>query len=148
MQGLDTIKSEIDSGQFDFKTELEDIHLNIEKRLTDKIGEAGRAFTQLVHAMIKSRLDFKLYVRNRIDALDAKLAALQLALARKAFVYNGAIMPGFTHLQIAQPVSLGHHLMAYVEMFARDRGSVKDARKRLNECPFRRSRSCRNIFPD
>src|SRR5688572_28906841 len=110
--------------------------MNIEARLKDLIGApAGRLHTA------RSRndqvaLDFRLYVRDRIDALDAGMKELQLALARKAEAHAATIMPGFTHLQPAQPVTFGHHLLAYVEMLARDRGRLKDARARLNENPL------------
>ena len=120
--GLDQIMGEIESGQFTFSRSLEDVHMNIEARLKDLIGApAGRLHTA------RSRndqvaLDFRLYVRDRIDELDAALKELQLALARKAEAHAATIMPGFTHLQPAQPVTFGHHLLAYVEMLARDRG--------------------------
>ncbi|MGE4165165.1 MAG: argininosuccinate lyase [Xanthobacteraceae bacterium] len=134
--GLDTILSEIDKGSFSFKRALEDIHMNVESRLTDLIGApAGRLHTA------RSRndqvaTDFRLWVRDTIDALDAALAGYQRALAEKAQEHAGTVMPGFTHLQSAQPVTFGHHLLAYVEMAARDRGRFADARKRLNESPL------------
>jgi argininosuccinate lyase len=134
--GLDTILSEIDAGQFEFKRALEDIHMNVEGRLTDLIGpSAGRLHTA------RSRndqvaTDFRLWMRDTIDTLDAALAAYQRALAEKALEHAGTVMPGMTHLQTAQPVTLGHHLLAYVEMAARDRGRFADARKRLNESPL------------
>ena len=134
--GLDTILSEIESGKFAFKRALEDIHMNVESRLTDMIGApAGRLHTA------RSRndqvaTDFKLWVRDTIDTLDAALAAYQIALAEKALEHAATVMPGFTHLQTAQPVTFGHHLLAYVEMAGRDRGRFADARKRLNESPL------------
>ena len=136
VHGLDTILSEIESGKFRFKRALEDIHMNVEARLADMIGEAaGRLHTG------RSRndqvaTDFKLWVRDSIDELDAMLADYQRALAEKALVHAATVMPGFTHLQTAQPVTFGHHLLAYVEMAARDRGRFADARKRLNESPL------------
>jgi argininosuccinate lyase len=136
VHGLDTILSEIETGKFRFKRALEDIHMNVEARLADMIGEAaGRLHTG------RSRndqvaTDFKLWVRDSIDELDAMLADYQRALAEKAIVHAATVMPGFTHLQTAQPVTFGHHLLAYVEMAARDRGRFADARKRLNECPL------------
>jgi argininosuccinate lyase len=136
VHGLDTILSEIETGKFRFKRALEDIHMNVEARLADLIGEAaGRLHTG------RSRndqvaTDFKLWVRDSIDELDAMLADYQRALAEKALVHAATVMPGFTHLQTAQPVTFGHHLLAYVEMAARDRGRFADARKRLNECPL------------
>jgi argininosuccinate lyase len=136
VHGLDTILSEIETGKFRFKQALEDIHMNVEARLADLIGEAaGRLHTG------RSRndqvaTDFKLWVRDSIDELDAMLADYQRALAEKALVHAATVMPGFTHLQTAQPVTFGHHLLAYVEMAARDRGRFADARTRLNECPL------------
>jgi argininosuccinate lyase len=136
VHGLDTILSEIESGKFRFKRALEDIHMNVEARLADLIGAAaGRLHTG------RSRndqvaTDFKLWVRDSIDELDAMLADYQRALAQKALAHAATVMPGFTHLQTAQPVTFGHHLLAYVEMAARDRGRFADARKRLNESPL------------
>ncbi|MFA6265434.1 MAG: argininosuccinate lyase [Pseudolabrys sp.] len=134
--GLDTILSEIEAGKFAFKRALEDIHMNVEGRLTDMIGApAGRLHTA------RSRndqvaTDFRLWVRDTIDTLDAALAGYQFALAEKALEHAATVMPGFTHLQTAQPVTFGHHMMAYVEMAGRDRGRFADARKRLNESPL------------
>jgi argininosuccinate lyase len=134
--GLDTILSEIESGKFDFKRVLEDIHMNVEGRLAELIGSsAGRLHTA------RSRndqvaTDFKLWIREAIDTLDGALAVYQRALAEKALAHAGTVMPGFTHLQSAQPVTFGHHLLAYVEMAARDRGRFADARARLNESPL------------
>jgi argininosuccinate lyase len=135
-QGLDTILSEIQEGKFRFKQALEDIHMNVEARLAELIGPvAGRLHTA------RSRndqvaTDFKLWVRDTIDELDGALAEYQRVLAKKALDHSGTIMPGFTHLQTAQPVTFGHHLLAYVEMAARDRGRFADARRRLNESPL------------
>ncbi|HVV61631.1 MAG TPA: argininosuccinate lyase [Pseudolabrys sp.] len=134
--GLDTILSEIEAGKFEFKRALEDIHMNVESRLAEVIGApAGRLHTA------RSRndqvaTDFRLWMRDSIDALDAALADYQRALAEKAFAHAATVMPGFTHLQTAQPVTFGHHLLAYVEMAERDRGRFADARKRLNESPL------------
>ena len=117
--GLDTILSEIEAGTFSFQRALEDIHMNVESRLKDLIGaSAGRLHTA------RSRndqiaTDFKLWVRDTIDTLDAALAGLQKTLADKALAHAETVMPGFTHLQTAQPVTFGHHLLAYVEMAAR-----------------------------
>jgi argininosuccinate lyase len=145
--GLDQIKTEIETGKFKFSQALEDIHLNIESRLKELIGEpAGRLHTA------RSRndqvaTDFRLYVRDYIDQLDAGLADLQLALATKAEAHAGTIMPGFTHLQSAQPVTFGHHLLAYVEMLSRDRGRFTDARKRMNENPLGAAALAGTSFP-
>ena len=145
--GLDTILSEIEGGTFTFKRALEDIHMNVESRLTDLIGpSAGRLHTA------RSRndqvaTDFRLWMRDSIDTLDAALAAYQLALATKALEHADTVMPGFTHLQTAQPVTFGHHLLAYVEMAARDRGRLGDARKRLNEMPLGAAALAGTSFP-
>ena len=134
--GLDTILSEIEQGTFKFERSLEDIHMNLENRLTELIGPvAGRLHTA------RSRndqvaTDFRLWVRDSIDAVDAALASYQHALAEKALEHADTLMPGFTHLQPAQPVTFGHHLLAYVEMTERDRGRFRDARKRLNQSPL------------
>ncbi|TCT06035.1 argininosuccinate lyase [Aquabacter spiritensis] len=146
-KGLDTILSEIEAGRFTFRRDLEDIHMNVEQRLADLIGpSAGRLHTA------RSRndqvaTDFRLYVRDTIDALDAQLADLMTALAEKALAHAATVMPGFTHLQTAQPVTFGHHLMAYVEMLARDRGRLRDARTRLNESPLGSAALAGTSFP-
>jgi argininosuccinate lyase len=145
--GLDTILSEMDSGKFRFKRALEDIHMNVESRLAELIGpSAGRLHTA------RSRndqiaTDFKLWVRDTIDDIDTALAAYQQALAEKALENASVVMPGFTHLQTAQPVTFGHHLLAYVEMAARDRGRFADARKRLNENPLGSAALAGTSFP-
>jgi argininosuccinate lyase len=145
--GLDAILSEIEQGSFTFKRALEDIHMNVESRLSELIGAgAGRLHTA------RSRndqvaTDFKLWVRDTIDALDASLAAYQLALAERALEHADTVMPGFTHLQTAQPVTFGHHLLAYVEMAARDRGRFADARRRLNESPLGAAALAGTSFP-
>jgi argininosuccinate lyase len=134
--GLDTILSEITDGKFTFKRALEDIHMNVEGRLSELIGApSGRLHTA------RSRndqvaTDFRLWIRDQIDTIDAALAGFQKTLATKALEHAGTVMPGFTHLQTAQPVTFGHHLMAYVEMMSRDRGRFADTRKRLNESPL------------
>src|SRR3954462_969360 len=135
-KGLDTILSEIDGGSFDFKRALEDIHMNVESRLTDLIGPAAGRLHTARSRNDQVATDFRLYVRDIIDETDAALAAFQHALAMRALEHAGSVMPGFTHLQTAQPVTFGHHLLAYVEMAARDRGRFADARKRLNENPL------------
>jgi argininosuccinate lyase len=146
-RGLDQVKAEIDAGTFTFSRALEDIHMNVESRLAEIVGPAaGRLHTG------RSRndqvaLDFKLWVRDSIDQLDAQMHDLQHALAEKALVHAGAVMPGFTHLQSAQPVTFGHHLLAYVEMLGRDRGRLADARRRLNECPLGSAALAGTSFP-
>jgi argininosuccinate lyase len=145
--GLDQVADEIAAGKFQFSRALEDVHMNVESRLEELIGEpAGRLHTA------RSRndqvaTDFKLYVRDWIDAADAALGSLQLALARKAEAHSDVVMPGFTHLQPAQPVTFGHHLLAYVEMLARDRSRLQDARARLNECPLGAAALAGTSFP-
>ena len=134
--GLDTILSEIERGSFEFKRSLEDIHMNIEARLTELIGPAAGRLHTARSRNDQVATDFKLWVRDAIDQIDAALAALQRALAEKALVHAATVMPGLTHLQTAQPITFGHHLLAYVEMLARDRDRFKDARRRLNECPL------------
>ena len=147
LQGLDTIASEIEGGDFTFSRALEDIHMNIEARLAEIVGPvAGRLHTA------RSRndqvaTDFRLYVRDAIDHLDGLFADLQRALAEKALEHAAAVMPGFTHLQPAQPVTFGHHCLAYVEMFDRDRGRLGDARKRLNESPLGAAALAGTSFP-
>ena len=136
VQGLDTIASEIEAGTFEFSTRLEDIHMNVESRLAELIGEpAGRLHTA------RSRndqvaVDFRIWVKGQARLAGALLRELIVALLDKAEAHAGTVMPGFTHLQTAQPVTYGHHCMAYVEMFARDLSRVRDARTRMNECPL------------
>jgi argininosuccinate lyase len=147
VEGLDRIAGEVEQGRLAWSRALEDVHMNVESRLKEEIGEpAGRLHTA------RSRndqvaTDFRLWVRDRIDELDAGLARLQLSLARKAEAHAASVMPGFTHLQPAQPVTLGHHLLAYVEMIARDRGRLADARRRLNECPLGSAALAGTSFP-
>src|SRR5882672_8689619 len=135
-KGLDTILSEIGKGSFDFKRALEDIHMNVESRLGELIGPAAGRLHTARSRNDQVATDFRLYVRDTIDEIDAALAAFQHALVARAIEHAGTVMPGFTHLQTAQPVTFGHHLLAYVEMAARDRGRFADARRRLNESPL------------
>ncbi len=134
--GLDEIATEIESGKFAFSRKLEDIHLNIEDRLKALIGPTAGKLHTARSRNDQVATDFRLYVRDEIDALDAALAGLQAALAEKALENAATVMPGFTHLQTAQPITFGHHLLAYVEMLARDRARFADTRKRLNESPL------------
>jgi len=134
--GLDTILSEIEAGKFSFKRALEDIHMNVEGRLADLIGEAAGRLHTARSRNDQVATDFRLWMRDTIDTLDKALADFQRALAGKALEHAGTVMPGLTHMQTAQPVTFGHHLLAYVEMAARDRGRFADARKRLNESPL------------
>jgi argininosuccinate lyase len=134
--GLDTILSEFETGKFVFKPALEDIHMNVEGRLSELIGDAAGRLHTARSRNDQVATDFRLWMRDTIDALDAALTSFQRALATKALEHAGTVMPGLTHMQTAQPVTLGHHLLAYVEMAARDRGRFADARKRLNESPL------------
>jgi len=145
--GLDTILSEIGAGKFEFKRSLEDIHMNVESRLSELIGPAAGRLHTARSRNDQVATDFKLWVRDEIDGIDARLADFQHALADKALVHAGTVMPGFTHLQSAQPVTFGHHLLAYVEMAARDRGRFADARKRLNELPLGSAALAGTSFP-
>jgi argininosuccinate lyase len=135
-EGLDAILSEIEAGTFSFKRALEDIHMNVEGRLAELIGEAAGRLHTARSRNDQVATDFRLWLREEIDAIDAALATFQRTLAAKALAHAGTIMPGLTHLQPAQPITFGHHLLAYVEMAARDRGRFADARKRLNESPL------------
>ena len=145
--GLDAIGKDIEAGKFAWSRALEDVHMNIEASLKERIGEpAGRLHTA------RSRndqvaTDFRLYLRDRLGFFDEMLAELQFVLAGKAEAHAATVMPGYTHLQTAQPVTFGHHLMAYVEMFDRDRGRLRDARKRLNECPLGAAALAGTSFP-
>ncbi len=146
-EGLLTILSEIVGGEFEFSTALEDIHMNVEARLRDLIGApAGRLHTA------RSRndqvaVDFRLWVRDQCDAADQALVALMQALLGQAEAGADWVMPGFTHLQTAQPVTWGHHMLAYVEMFARDRSRFADARRRMNESPLGAAALAGTSFP-
>lgn len=134
--GLKAIEAAIAAGEFRFDPALEDIHTNIEAALVARIGEAGRRLHTARSRNDQVATDFRLWVRAAIDTLDAGLVDLMRALAERALAHAATIMPGFTHLQSAQPVTFGHHLLAYVEMLARDRGRLADARKRLNQSPL------------
>src|SRR5436190_15912629 len=146
-RGLDTILSEIGNGSFDFKRALEDIHMNVESRLGELIGPAAGRLHTARSRNDQVATDFRLYVRDTIDETNAALAAFQHALAEKALQHAATVMPGFTHLQTAQPVTFGHHLLAYVEMAARDRGRFADARKRANQSPLGAAALAGTAFP-
>jgi argininosuccinate lyase len=145
--GLDTILSEVKAGKFTFKRELEDIHMNVESRLADLIGPAAGRLHTARSRNDQVATDFRLWVRDSIDGFDANLAAYQRALAELALEHADTVMPGFTHLQPAQPVTFGHHLLAYVEMAARDRSRFADARARLNESPLGAAALAGTSFP-
>jgi len=145
--GLQQVKDEIEAGNFQFKTALEDIHMNVESRLKEIIGEpAGRLHTA------RSRndqvaVDFRLWVRDQCDAAIAGIDRLMRAFLTQAEAGAAWVMPGFTHLQTAQPVTWGHHMLAYVEMLARDKSRFQDARKRMNECPLGAAALAGTSFP-
>jgi argininosuccinate lyase len=145
--GLDTILREIEAGTFTFSRSLEDIHLNVESRLAALIGPAAGRLHTARSRNDQVATDMKLWVRDAIDDTDAALGGLQAALADKALAHAATVMPGFTHLQGAQPVTFGHHLLAYVEMLARDRGRFADARRRLNESPLGSAALAGTSFP-
>jgi argininosuccinate lyase len=146
-EGLEAVRGEIEGGSFTFSRALEDIHMNVEARLAEIVGPvAGRLHTA------RSRndqvaTDFRLWTRDALDGLDGSLRGLMSALAEKALAHAGTVMPGFTHLQSAQPVTFGHHLLAYVEMLARDRSRFADGRRRLNESPLGAAALAGTSFP-
>ncbi len=146
-KGLDRIQTEIEGGTFAFSVALEDVHMNVENRLKDLIGAAAGRLHTARSRNDQVATDFRLYVRDAIDGIDEALARVQQALAEKAEAHAATVMPGFTHLQPAQPVTFGHHLLAYVEMIARDRSRFTDARKRLNECPLGSAALAGTSFP-
>ena len=136
LQGLDAIEAEIDRGDFVFRPELEDVHMNIEKALTERIGPAGAKLHTARSRNDQVNLDFRLYLRDECDALDRLLQAAQRAFVRRARHYLGVVMPGYTHLQRAQPVTFAHWALAYVEMLERDHSRLQDALKRLDTSPL------------
>ena len=146
-RGLDQVAGEIESGAFTFSRALEDIHMNVESRLKEIIGEAAGRLHTARSRNDQVAVDFRLWVRDTVDELDGQLADLMLAMAEKAEAHAGTVMPGFTHLQSAQPTTFGHHLLAYVEMLARDRSRLADARRRMNECPLGAAALCGTSFP-
>ncbi len=146
-KGLDQVQAEIEAGTFTFSRALEDIHLNVESRLKELIGPAAGRLHTARSRNDQVALDVRLYVRDTVDHLDRQLKELQLALAEKADEHAATVMPGFTHLQVAQPVTFGHHMLAYVEMLARDRSRLADARKRMNENPLGAAALAGTSFP-
>jgi len=145
--GLATILAEIEEGRFTFSRALEDIHLNIESRLKALIGDAAGRLHTARSRNDQVAVDFRLYIRDAVDHLGGQLRDLQSALAAKAEQHAATVMPGFTHLQTAQPITFGHHCLAYVEMLARDRGRLADARARLNVCPLGAAALAGTSFP-
>ena len=146
-EGLGAIAAEIEAGRFAWDAALEDVHMNIEARLSERVGDPGRRLHTARSRNDQVATDFRLWVRDAIDGLDAQAAELMRALADRAAEHAADPMPGFTHLQTAQPVTFGHHLLAYVEMLARDRGRLADARARLNECPLGSAALAGTSFP-
>ncbi len=145
--GLAQVKGEIEAGTFSFSRALEDIHMNVEGRLAEIVGPAAGRLHTARSRNDQVAVDFRLWVRDAIDEILGQLAQLQRALAARAVDSAAMVMPGFTHLQSAQPVTFGHHLMAYVEMLGRDSGRFRDARKRLNECPLGAAALAGTSFP-
>ena len=146
--GLDTILSEIEAGKFTFKRALEDIHMNVESRLAELIGPAAGRLHTARSRNDQVATDFRLWVRDAIDEHRSRARHLSARAGREGARSCGTVMPGFTHLQTAQPVTFGHHLLAYVEMAARDRGRFADARVRLNESPLGAARARRHFVSD
>ncbi|MCY4589730.1 MAG: argininosuccinate lyase [Alphaproteobacteria bacterium] len=146
-RGLDQVRREIEDGHFAFSRSLEDIHMNVESRLAELVGDAAGRMHTARSRNDQVATDFRMWVRDAIDRLDDALMALQEALIDQAEAGAETVMPGFTHLQAAQPVTFGHHLLAYVEMFGRDRGRFADCRARLNECPLGAAALAGTSFP-
>src|ERR1700733_457817 len=146
-RGLAQVKGEIEAGTFSFSRALEDIHMNVESPLAEIVGPAAGRLHTARSRNDQVAVDFRLWVRDAIDAVLAQITQLQRALAARALDSAAMVMPGFTHLQSAQPVTFGHHLLAYVEMLGRDRGRLADARKRLNECPLGAAALAGTSFP-
>ena len=147
LEGLDAVEAEILNGSFQFSRALEDIHMNVESRLRDKIGDAAGRLHTARSRNDQVATDLKLWVRDALDGLDGALKDLQEALIDRAEEHAATVMPGFTHLQAAQPVTLGHHLLAYTEMLGRDRSRVQDCRARMNECPLGAAALAGTSFP-
>ena len=146
-RGLSSVKAEIEAGSFDFKVALEDIHMNVEQRLKELIGEAAGRLHTARSRNDQVATDFKLWVRRACDEVAAETRALMAALIDRAEAEAGTVMPGYTHLQPAQPVTFGHHLLAYVEMLGRDLGRLADCRRRLNESPLGAAALAGTTFP-
>lgn len=147
IDGLDTIRGEIEAGQFPFRRDLEDIHMNVEARLRELIGDAAGRLHTARSRNDQVANDFKMWVRDALDMLDDAVRRTQDALIDVADEHAASVMPGFTHLQTAQPVTLGHHMLAYVEMLGRDRGRIRDCRTRMNECALGSAALAGTSFP-
>lgn len=146
-QGLQRVLGEIENGDFTFSKALEDIHMNVESRLREVVGDPAARLHTARSRNDQVAVDIRLWIREAHDRTDEQLTRLMKALLAKAGAHVATVMPGFTHLQSAQPVTFGHHLMAYVEMFARDRSRIRDSRKRLNECPLGAGALAGTSFP-
>jgi argininosuccinate lyase len=146
-RGMAQIRGEIERGVFEWQLALEDVHLNIEKRLTDVIGDAGKRLHTGRSRNDQVATDLRLYLRGEIDRIVAALGRVQVSLVELAAKHTDTVMPGFTHLQVAQPVVFGHHMLAYAEMFERDRGRLLDARKRVNRLPLGAAALAGTTFP-
>lgn len=147
LKGLEQVKAEIEAGKMQYSLALEDIHMHVESRLKEIIGEASGRLHTARSRNDQVATDFRLWVRDAIDALDTELKTLQTALLARAEKHAETVMPGFTHLQVAQPVTLGHHLLAYAEMLGRDRSRFAGCRERLNECPLGAAALAGTSFP-
>ena len=146
-KGLAEIGAEIEAGRFEWSEALEDVHMNIEARLTERIGEAGKRLHTARSRNDQVATDFRLWTRDAMDGLAAQMLACIRAFVARAEEHASTIMPGYTHLQPAQPTTFGHHMLAYAEMLWRDRGRMLDARARLNECPLGSAAMCGTGFP-
>jgi argininosuccinate lyase len=146
-RGMAQIRGEVERGEFAWQLALEDVHLNIEKRLTELVGDAGKRLHTGRSRNDQVALDIRLFLRGAIDGIVAALGDVQRALVAQAEQHSATVMPGFTHLQVAQPVTFGHHLLAYVEMFERDRERMRDARGRVNRLPLGAAALAGTTFP-
>ena len=146
-RGMTQIEADISAGKFEWLLDLEDVHLNIEKRLTELVGDAGKRLHTGRSRNDQVATDIRLYLRSAIDDIHGLLKDLQIALLQLAEQHAGTIMPGFTHMQVAQPVTFGHHMLAYVEMFSRDAERMMDCRKRVNRLPLGAAALAGTTFP-
>jgi len=146
-RGLAQVRGEIERGEFAWRLDLEDVHLNVEKRLTDLVGDAGKRLHTGRSRNDQVATDLRLWLRGEVDRIVVVVRALQRALVAQAERHAATVMPGFTHLQVAQPVTFGHHLLAYVEMFERDRERLLDARRRINRLPLGAAALAGTTFP-
>jgi len=146
-RGLKQVRGEIEQGTFEWRLDLEDVHLNIEKRLTDLVGDAGKRLHTGRSRNDQVATDLRLWLRGELDGIVELLRRVQAALVEQASRHAATVMPGFTHLQVAQPVTFGHHLLAYVEMFERDRERFVDARRRINRLPLGAAALAGTTFP-